>query len=519
MGAYWLDVVRYADTAGETADYPVPDAWRYRNYVIDAFNTDKPYNAFVREQLAGDILAAQLPAEADPKRYAELITATGYLAVARRFGFDIAADHFLTIEDTIDTFGKSFLGLTIGFARCHDHKYDPVTAKDYYALYGIFDSTRYPHPGCEKDKSPRDFVPLVPPSRMSQTAAALKAVTGAVAGISVDRIVTRTTPRAYAVWEGKPHDARLQNRGDPSALGPEVPRRFVSVLGGQPLAPNSGSGRLALADWVTDSKNPLAARVIVNRIWAGHFGTGLVATANDFGTRGARATHPELLDWLAAQFIREGWSIKALHRLIVLSETYRRSTQSNVASLKADPANSFLWRYPRRRLMAEELRDAMLAASGDLDTSPGGPHPFPEMKRWNFTQHEPFSAVYETNRRSVYLMTQRIKRHPFLALFDGPDTNASTASRQSTIVPTQALFFLNDPFAHARAASLAEKLVKLPDDAARIDRACLLLYGRPARDTDVAVARRFLTAEGDRKAACAAWLRVLFASNEFITID
>lgn len=518
-GRYWLDVVRYADTAGETADYPVPDAWRYRNYVINAFNSDKPYDRFITEQLAGDILASQLPPGTSDDRYAELITATGYLAVARRFGFDVLADHFLTIEDTIDTFGKSFLGLTIGCARCHDHKYDPVSAKDYYALYGIFESTRYPHPGCEKDKTPHELVPLVPAAKMSETVNALRGLVGVAAGIKADRIVTRAMPKAYAVWEGSPHDAQIQNRGDPNTRGAAIPRRFLTILGGQILSPNAGSGRLALAGWVTDPKNPLTARVMVNRIWAGHFGTGLVATPNDFGTRGTHPTHPELLDWLAARFVKDGWSIKELHRLIVLSEAYQRSAAVDEMDLKADPGDSYLWRFPRRRLSAEEIRDAMLAVSGDLDLTPGGPHPFPDPKTWGFTQHSPFTAVYEMNRRSVYLMTQRIKRHPFLALFDGPDPNTSTAGRQTTIVPTQALFFLNDPFAHARAESLAVRLLKLPDDRARVEHACLLFYGRPAHDKDYSIAQRFLAAEGDRKVACAAWLRVMFASNEFVYID
>jgi hypothetical protein len=258
---------------------------------------------------------------------------------------------------------------------------------------------------------------------------------------------------------------------------------------------------------------------MVNRIWAGHFGNGLAATPNDFGTRGLAPTHPELLDWLADRFIKGGWSIKELHRVIVLSESYQRSAAVDQGNLKSDPGNSYLWRYPRRRLNAEEIRDAMLAASGDLDATPGGTHPFPDSKSWGFTQHNPFSAIYETNRRSVYLMTQRIKRHPFLALFDGPDPNTSTATRQATIVPTQALFFLNDPFAHARADSLAERLLKLPDDKARVDHACQLLFGRPAREKDHNIASRFLVKEGNRKAGCAEWLRVLFASNEFLYID
>jgi len=465
----------------------VPDAWRYRNYVIDAFNDDRPWDRFLHEQLAGDLLAAKAPVEQQSK----LITATGYLAISRRFGFDVESDHFLTLEDTIDTFGKSMLGLTIACARCHDHKYDPVSAADYYALYGIFESTRYPFPGCEKTKAPRDLVPL-------------KSVPNAM---------------AYAVAEGSPHDALIHMRGDPTSKGAAVPRRFLTVLGGQTLPANSGSGRLQLAEWLTDAKNPLTVRVLVNRIWQGHFGRGLVATPNDFGTRGTPPTHPELLDFLAQSFIESGWSVKSLHRRIMLTEAYRRSSLVDDRTNQIDPENVWLSHFSRRRLQAEEIRDALLATSGDLDPTPGGPHPFPESKSWGYTQHNPFAAVYDTNRRSVYLMTQRIKRHPFLTLFDGPDPNASTPIRQTTTVPTQALFFLNDPFVHGRADRLSYTLMTLPDDRSRVDWVCRLLYGRPAREIDVERTTRFLANAGDVRTAWVARLRVLFASNEFIYVD
>ena len=750
-GRHWLDVVRYADTAGETADYPVPQAWRYRNYIIDAFNKDTPYDRFLTEQIAGDILAARLPAGAS--QYSELITATGYLAVARRFGFDVLKDHFLTIEDTIDTVGKSVLGLTIACARCHDHKYDPISAADYYALYGIFESTRYPHPGSEKNKSQADFVRLLSgtdarfialkedlaqceraaataeepikkanvPTRLiaegdipnggkqgfadgkgaaalatvavrkgemirltvlpkmghgadstlvefevkehgsngrvwnltddvlpdlyenghgcqhadghgnkavwhfidvtgvprlmgefirdaektpglhmwrgaepwpaafantnatpikfmtvSQPARSLALHPGPAGGAAIawqspidgtvsingrvvdidpsggdgiawtiahgsglgqelaaarDALAARdaarqkaesfeaAVPRAYAVAEGGPHDAQLHKRGDPEVRGAAVPRRFLTVLGGQPLPPGSGSGRLQLAGWLADAKNPLTARVFVNRVWQQHFGHGLVTTPNDFGTRGAAPSHPELLDWLAARFVEDGWSIKALHKRIVTSEAYQRATTIDERNAKADADNVYLSHFNRRRLSAEEIRDALLAVSGDLDPTPGGPHPFPEPKTWGFTQHAPFTAVYETNRRSVYLMAQRIKRHPFLALFDGPDPNSSTPERQTTTVPTQALFFLNDPFVHARAESLATKLLATPDGE-RLDAACRLLYGRGATAREKEIASRFRqSSEGDAKSIWAAWLRVMFGSNEFVYVD
>jgi hypothetical protein len=494
-GRHWLDVVRYADTAGETADFPVPQAWRYRNYVIDSFNTDKPFDQFVREQIAGDLLA-----KADARgKYAELVTATGYLAVARRFGFDVQADHYLTIEDTIDTLGKSLLGLTVGCARCHDHKYEPITQQDYYALYGILESTRFPRPGCEKDKRQHDFVPLAPPAAL--------ALIGGAAG--------RET--AYAVSEGQPHDAQIQKRGNPDERGNAVPRRWLRLFGSQPVPADGGSGRLALAGWLTSRENPLVARVFVNRVWQGHFGHGIVDTPNDFGSRGSPPSHPELLDYLAARFVEEGWSVKKLHRLILHSAAYRRSA-NDPASVAKDPGNVWLARFQRRRLTAEEVRDAILAVSGDLDRTPGGPHPFPPEHTWGFTQHAPFTAVYDHDRRSVYLMTQRIKRHPFLALFDGPDPNASTPHRDATTVPAQALFFLNDPFVHAKAEKLAARLLALPDDNKRLERLTTLCFGRPPTEAERSVAAKFLAAY-DRHRAWAAWVRVTLAGNEFLYLD
>jgi hypothetical protein len=496
-GRHWLDVVRYADTAGETADFPAPLAWRYRNYVIDAFNRDKPFDVFLREQVSGDILAHELRSDAPPERYAELVTATGYLAIARRFGFDADEDHYLTIDDTIDVLGKSVLGLSIGCARCHDHKYDPVSAADYYALYGIFSSTRYAFPGCEKKKAPRDLVPL-------------------------DCGCDQSQGFAYAVVEGTSKDARIQRRGNPQELGPEVPRRFLELYGSPTLSDSAGSGRRDLAEWLTTGPaSSLAARVIVNRIWQGHFGTGLVDTPNDFGTRGNPPSHPELLEWLASRFVASGWSIKGLHRDIMRTDAYRRSSESNAKSAVIDPADVWLWRFPRRRLSAEEIRDAMLMVSGELDLTPGAAHPFPPEKEWTrFTQHAPFYAVYDHSRRSVYLMTQRIKRHPLLGLFDGADPSGSTGRRFTTTVPTQALYFLNDPFVHEQSAALARSLEKLPDDATRLNWLYRVCFGRPATDRERARAAAFLDHYGaSHPDAWAAWVRVQFCSNEFIYVD
>ena len=524
-GRHWLDVARHADTAGESSDYPIREAYLYRDYVIDAFNRDKPYDKFVREQVAGDLIAAAAPGP----DYAEQVTATGFLAASQRFGFDPQNYQHLTIQDTIDTLGQAFLGLSLGCARCHDHKFDPVSAADYYALYGIFDSTRYPFPGSEEKNRPRDFVPLVPPeearARQKSHDEALARSDPAGEPARADLRRAGPYPVAYAVAEGASHDARIQRRGEPSTPGEEVPRRFLEILGGDPVAPGSGSGRLALAGWLTRPSNPLTARVMVNRVWQHHFGRGLVATENDFGRRGQAPSHPELLDHLARRFMDGGWSVKSLHRLIMRSSVYQTSGAG-------DSAPDLLARFPRRRLDAEEIRDAMLLVAATLDTSPAGPHPFPPVETWAYTQHSPFGAVYESDRRSVYLMTQRLKRHPYLALFDGPDPNASTAHRSPTTVPTQALYFMNDPTVHRLAEATARRLATAQaDPQLRLRLAFEATLARPPSAIDEADALGFLDAERRDLAssgveaseadsrAWSALIRTLFARNEFLYVD
>ena len=1028
---HWLDVVRYADTAGETADYPVPLAWRYRNYVIDAFNADKPYDEFLREQIAGDVLAAQGPRDL----YAERTTATGYLAISRRFGFDSENYHHLTIQDTIDTLGQSVLGLSLGCARCHDHKFDAVTMRDYYGLYGIFDSSRYAFPGSEQKQKVRSLVPLLPVhesvpkwrdfeakvnSLASQLAKQNRPVPAAVLrslndldgdfelqapaaggsngvlvspwlyegriavttaaqspfknvypsgriGASIDaasgtyriaqaihprrtsndcqrvyvnldfrvaapqaatpgehrfwlgslesgpacellitsesmalrtgettEVVARlqsnqwhnvqlaldlrsrtisgkvgtpaamteftdkpaaatwsgvldfvtldslgpqavalpaveydnfgvqetplaavsTEPRAlpvaanqpdpielskelqtltgidgdfelqtkdappaapwnpgpnsvvqlaaasqspfgnvyepgelgmhmpnrgeydgfgltfaplqpnaegrlsvgfdfccanqdaggdgswryylghgpgnsaaielfmngreffrrsadsrepvcsiavgewyqvqltldvpartysgsiaspagttefsgqfasnwdgtfdysfidsyghlggvrpalhadnfifsptalpalearavaadaasraarrarvaeirtqlgtlagsadelqrelglllaegpfamaYGMAEGTPHNVSIQLRGEPDQPGEQVPRGFIQALGGSPLPQQTtSSGRLELAQWLTSEDNPLTARVMANRVWQYHFGRGLVKTPNDFGVRGLPPTHPDLLDHLASRFIQGGWSIKSLHRLILLSATYQQTSaatqDASRAATEVDTSDLHA-RFPRRRLSAEEIRDAILAVSGELDRSRAQEHPFPTPIGWGYSQHGPFSAVYDHNRRGIFLMTQRLKRHPFLALFDGADPNATTAERLGTTVPTQALFFLNDPFVHAKADKWATRLAaENPDAESRVVRAWLSACARMPSVLERREALDFLTAyEAELKLlgqdqpahrALAAYLRTLFAGNEFLHLD
>jgi len=560
-GRHWLDVVRYADTAGDNADYPVPEASLYRDYVIDAFNADKPYDQFVREQLAGDLLAVERIAA--PEKYREQTIATGYLALSRRYATAPYELWHLTLEDTIDTTGKAFLGLTLRCARCHDHKFDPVTQQDYYALYGIFESTQFPWAGGEEfqsKKTPRQhFVPLLPPAqsqeRRTALAKALERLPAEIsqaeaAGESKKLAVLRQDlerceqaqkldappdlPVAYAVGEGKPADAFVHKRGEPADRGPTIPRGVPKFLQGPtPVTiPAGASGRLQLAQWLTAPDNPLTARVMVNRIWQWHFGRGLVATPSNFGLRGARPTHPELLDWLARRFIESGWSIKSLHRDIMLSRTYQLASAGQEANSARDPANDHYWRFDRRRLDAEAIRDAMLAASGRLDLERPTSHPFPQAKDWKWTQHAPFNAVYSSPHRSVYLMTQRIQRHPFLALFDGPDTNMSTDVRTSAIVPTQALFLMNDLFVAEQAQGLGARLISAASDVRqRVELACLLCWSRaPSKEeTDRAVAYLEQVAVALRAAPTPAdtiepevwssYARVMLASSEFMYID
>jgi hypothetical protein len=287
-----------------------------------------------------------------------------------------------------------------------------------------------------------------------------------------------------------------------------------------------------LANWIADAGNPLTARVMVNRIWLHHFGRGIVPTPSDFGRQGKPPTHPELLDYLATQFLQSGWSVKAMHRLIMLSRTYQLASADDERNAQLDPSNDLYWKFDRRRLDAEAIRDAMLAVSGGLDRTTGGEHPFPAQSTWDFTQHKPFKAVYEINRRSVYLMTQRIQRHPYLAIFDGPDTNTSTALRIVSTTPLQALFLLNDPFVHDQANRLGARLTALKtDDAGRIDQAYLLLFGRRSTADEQATGLKFLKeargralsaglpADQHQRLAWESLSRALFRLNEFVYLD
>ena len=429
----------------------------------------------------------------------------------------------------------------------------------------MFASTSFPWAGSEETESkgfPRmKFVPLVEPCRAESTLKAyrerlaeLDRIIPAVeksanaedrrrlADLKAEKVRLQRTslppdlPGSYAVTEGTPTDVPLQRRGDPGSPGPVVLHgvpRFAFLAGDPPPRLASGSsGRLELAQWLTRPEHPLTARVMVNRIWQHHFGRGIVATPSNLGVRGEPPSHPELLDWLARRFVDSGWSIKAIHREIVLSETYQLSSEYDERDAALDPDDRWLWRYRRRRLDAESIRDAMLAVSGRLDPSRPGRHPFPPIEAWHWTQHDAFKTIYPTDHRSVYLMTQRLIKHPFLALFDGPDTNSSTDVRSRSTVPLQALYFLNNPFVLENAAGLARRMIAASTDPrARIARGYQLAWGRTpdrreldralcfVREATSAVAdldRRDQTAEIECWTSLA---KILLTANEFIYID
>jgi hypothetical protein len=555
-GRHWMDVVRYADTAGDNADYPIPEARLYRDYIIDSFNSDKPYDQFVREQIAGDILAGQ------SGDYREPVIATGFLALSRRYATAPFELWHLTIEDTIDTMGRTFLGLTLRCARCHDHKYDPITKEDYYGLYGFFTSTQFPYAGSEEFSSknfPRSgFVPLVAPEQVeSMTTEHARMVENLRAEIDQakqsnpppkerlarleaewatlqKRGLSSVVPCAYAVREGKPSDEPVHMRGEPEHKGAVIKRCFPKFLAGDgPLnIPEGASGRLQLAEWLCRGDHPLTARVMVNRIWQHHFGRGIVDTPSNFGRRGDPPTHPELLDYLAMQFVEHGWSIKAMHRLIMLSRTYQLSSGWDASDGARDPANRYFWRAERRRLEAEAIRDSMLLAAGNLDLTRPGEHPFPAIETWKFTQHAPFKAVYDSRHRSVYLMTQRLQRHPFLALFDAPDANTPTDVRPESTVPLQALFMMNNRFVTDQAKAFAQRLTRWSSDPReRVQKAISLLYSRAVLPGEVDRALEYIAqhrsglVEADTPSeqleaeAWTSYARVLLSANEFVYVD
>jgi len=702
-GRHWLDVARYADSTGADEDYRYPFAWRYRDYVIDAFNRDLSYDVFLKEQIAGDLLPAR---DGSPVNVNGII-ATGFLALGPKLlaESDKTIAFYDLIDEQIDVTGKAFLGLTLACARCHDHKFDPISTKDYYSLASIFASTKQ-LAKLEGTVSKLYFAPLVPkdvaeryeahqkkierkqaeidgltaeegrryrsqlaphlaaymlaarkvyaegaaPAQVAHDAAldlmvlerwvdylkptkerrvhlepwykanvaSLERVakdyqddfiataakrdpvmaeweqnadaalgrgeeapeppkfepenrfyTEVIEAKASEEIVSPKGPFAFpekdkekfftqaaqakmetlkkeleqlkksgppeppfacGLAEGKPIDQPVFVRGNPEAKGEVVPKRFPVILAGDQQSPiTHGSGRLELANWVAEPKNPLPARVMVNRIWQWHFGEGIVRTPSNFGMAGERPTHPELLDYLANQFVARGWSVKAMHRLIMLSSTYQMSSEASPEQRQQDPDDGLWSRFRMRRLTAEEIRDSLLWVNGSLDLSMGGTllKGLGNTQLCNgFSDDRAGLNPDESKRRMVYLPLRRSNLPSMLNLFDFGDATASNEARTETDTAPQALYMMNNKFVSEQTKSLASKLLaEEPEEVRRIERAWLLVVGRPASPEEVVDARRYIAGfpaksddSGARLLAWSSFCRALVASNDFIFV-
>ncbi|WP_165218915.1 PSD1 and planctomycete cytochrome C domain-containing protein [Aquisphaera insulae] len=545
-GRHWLDVARYGESTGSSRNVPFPHAWRYRDYVIDAFNRDVPFDRFLRQQIAGDLLPA-----ADDRERREHLVATGFLAlgvkdVNQRFKVRFVMDN---VDEQIDTVSRAVLGLTASCARCHDHKFDPIPQADYYALAGIFQSTdlcagvrnKMGGGGLDYydtamliplDSAPASKADSAKVEEAKKKVAAAKAEfeklrdspAGAELGpngrpkraaarqkmVKLQADLLQLTdpaalgPVALGVRDGKAvGDTQVRIRGEAERLGPTVPRGFLSVLNlpGQPAIPAKQSGRAELASWLTSPDNPLTSRVFVNRAWQHLFGQGLVRTVDNFGVTGDLPSHPELLDHLAREFTRDGWSVKRLVRRLILTRAYQLDSSATPDRLAADPSNRLVWRHAPRRLDAEEIRDATLVAAGRLDPvrPVGDSSPSSSMKvieiRNNGPEARKLLEIAGASRlRSVYLPSLRGITPGSLEVFDPAEQGMVTGRRETTTVPSQSLYFLNDPFVRRRSIELADQLLARSDldEAARIDLAYRRTVGRPASANELRRASAYI---------------------------
>ena len=503
---HWLDVARYADTGGFEQDYSYQNAWRYRDYVICALNADKPFDRFIQEQVAGDEL---WPSDS------EAIAATALYSigpVAQESAMILNQLEYDWLTDAVDTTGAAFLGLTMGCARCHDHKYDPISQKDYFAMQAIFAASERTYP--EKIRESRikvlnGFLAEKPlPKELENDA----------------RCTLKTEKQAgLRLLHAKQHmEVHLLSRGELNKPREVVAPDFPAAFAVRERFPPDRR-RAALAKWLTAPENPLTARVIVNRVWAWHFGDGLVRTPNDFGNQGERPTHPELLDWLAHDFIEHGWSLKHLQRLIMLSSTYQMQSIATPEASRTDPENRLLSHFPRRRLDAEAIWDAMHACAGTLRLEQFGPPVVPPLTRDEITglfQAEQKWKVTrdsaEHNRRGVYLFVRRTFLFPMFDAFDPPDVMTSCARRMETIVPAQALALLNSQTATGQSRAFAARLQReCSDDLKRLlPRAWLLVFNRPITNEEMSRAREFA-----RESGLAELCLALFNANEFTYVD
>jgi hypothetical protein len=593
---HWLDLARYADSDGFEYDTARPDAWRFRDWVVEALNQDMPYDQFVRWQLAGDEIA--------PDEVAGFV-ATGF----NRCYPDMVDlnDQKLrrqnALNDITETTGLVFLGLTVGCARCHDHKFDPIRIGDFYRLQAFFTPARFrddypvasPTERAAYEEQAQRYdgeltalqqavIRVEQPVRAVLTPELLPTVNDETAAAFARSESERTASDVHLIFDAQSKDRRIGaeawsrlldpvsanlrkawlaqlaalkrtgppnlphargidetsaeapptfvlNRGDYNTKGDEVAPAFPlilchdqsAVVPARSTTAHSTGRRKALSDWLVAPENPLTARVIVNRLWQHHFGQGLVTTPSDFGTMGAEPSHPELLDWLATELIARGWSLKAMHRLMVTSATYRQSSRGNPAAAVADPENLLLAHQNRQRLDGEAIRDSLLAVSGQLNREMGGPCIFPKLPEelaklttkgiaWPVSDH-----ARDRNRRSVYVFVRRNLRYPFFEAFDRPDTNTSCPRRPVTTIAPQALTLLNSDLSNDAAQALAARIVHEAgrQQDAQIDRVYRLLFARPPDAVEKRLALDFLA----RSAGLASYCRALLNANEFIYID
>jgi hypothetical protein len=493
-GRYWLDLARYAESNGNADNTPFPEAWRYRDYVIAAYNQDKSYQDFILEQVAGDLLPGDDPLERDRR-----LIATGFLALTSKPRAQNNPDYrFDLIADQIDVTSRGVLGLSVMCARCHDHKFDPVSTREYYGLAGIFDSTT--------------MLAGSPPR-------------GGGKGAGGGGLHTLSDGKAMGVKDGKVVDTSIRIRGESTNQGDSVSRGLLAVasIGPPPDISRSQSGRLELAQWLTRPDNPLTARVAVNRIWLHLFGQGIVRSPDNFGALGERPSHPELLDWLAVRFMENGWSSKRLIKDIMLSRTYQLASTHDPINMKSDPDNISFWRMSQRRLDAEATRDAILAVSGQLERTP----PRGSLATVPARNARGAATSKDSNCRSVYLGIVRGAPLPeALAVFDVANPTLVVAQREVTTVPAQALYLMNSPFMVEQGRRTGQRLLETAglDDAGRVDLLYRLALSRPATDQERARALIFVKeaapqlASGDSNPQLGAWAalcQAMFASAEF----
>jgi hypothetical protein len=589
----WLDQTRFAETDGFKSDDRRPHAWRYRDYVIRSFNADKPFDRFIKEQLAGDEL---YPSNADA------LIATGFL---RHYPDEYNAVNLEQrrqeiLNDITDTTGQAFLGITLGCAKCHDHKFDPIAQTDYYRIQAFFAGWKEVEapllsPGQQADfarklrewedrtadvrrqideiekpyrdkfsikrrgRFPEEYTRLldIPESKRTplekqiatmvgkQVYAEDKSMFNGMKPAETERLESlkkklaeagpRPTPSAVAmafteVGSDVP-PTRLLKRGNWRRKDEEIKPGFLSAFDDReavlPKSIGATTGRRTLlANWIVDSKNPLTARVIVNRIWMQHFGRAIADSPGDLGSQGEKPTHPELLDWLASEFVESGWSVKKLHKAIVMSQAYRQASTFNAEAARVDPENELLWRMNRRRLDGESLRDAILSVSGTLNSKGQGPSVFPELpaelKATNWTV-SPDAA--ERNRRSIYVFVKRNLRYPLFAAFDSPDRNEACSRRFETTTAPQALMLLNEKLYADRAKQFADRVTREAgtNTDAKVDRAYLLALSRRPTSEETTAAKHFLENQskkaGGANEAFADFCHALLNLNEFLYVD